>query len=1453
MASNTTNFVNIPIVPGGMLGDIVEDELGHHQHQRVENLKQIKKGEWELTPGYRDTLTSLTNAKAGIEVDEDVSGDRFRLIQDGVNILRVDYDISNSPIFGYESELKLALSLPSGVTIASTATLRFFQFRGVIRISGASEPLHYSYVDRTLFDGDDSFTIQKWVLEKAALLHVDNDLEVVETLPIPHTELDLTTETTEPNFALFLKFFYEFDNGQYQLLRLPDASAITSTVFGFPEEIFPITAAYGAHIKLRVPGTALKDNHFNDRITGVGIAFATVPYGIGGTDAAELNAVYKEELEPFFVRNILRIEAPDNTAKIGFALQAVDWDSTSPLQIEISDPDDTWGGVGLGAVFLPAEAGYLGAGVKVKISLASLSIDTTVASVTFGSFNDGVPTTKAVLTLDDDISSVFGITGLKFNVGIVVTLEWQYSSVDGYFTYFGLNLLALGPLYEEFAGIPTGTLQNTPNWEAIQFVAERSYIAGQTGDIGSELISSGDTEEVTLVEDNFTDTNAVLLTAHSMDAGNGWTSPDGDPTRWEIQSNQAGNSASGTNNRVVTESDRSDQITISGSMEIDSASDSVNIVFRHTSSSNEWRLQYLASAAGAEFRLERVISGIVTTRDSAAHTVADGATVTFEIILDGDRIDCDILTPEVHNLDITDSFNNSATKHGFVSGTAGSLVDSFKIVEDVLVPASNAVANDVFTDSNGVALTAHTMSLGNGWTSAGAQWEIQSNEAKDSGAGSGVQVITELNKSDKLIITGKIKINDPDDESRISFRHFLISDEWYFAYSGSNSPTFEIKRVIATVHTVQATQAHTVADGVFVSFQITLDGSSIELKILSPEVYTLTVTDSTHLTETKLAFLAVAANLGATQIDDLVVVETVESFIIESFEEDTVRHSAIGQIDNLPIGNVIQTEVGTTDKILNLAKRDDQLTILKARSISTGGFVGAFYSENIGFTKHGLHSVLGVLSVNITINAEESNEFILIMDEDDLYLYNGNRIVSFFEKVELRQFYRDNVTTSSFMLFDKLHGEILFFLGTEILVWNMHIPEFYIRKTDITPLYGFLDADNFLIIGNAVKQVTFNHGLGVPYDEDISLLIRTKITDLDTPHRFKKLKELHSYISTMQEDITVSLSDVGGAVPGTAIGSQVGVQDHWIVLCANITTSSGDACYGPLSAWANTVGGRESFILGVLGGAVFAIPSVVNGLDVIRLTSVVQTSLRLISSGGNANYTYLHASKGWHAIVWYQTATTLTEIATLWGNGDFGTQADGSFTLFVKVDETFGVHIHRGVATPYINTDTGTQKVKMAAWNFAIVTWEEGTGRDGMRISLNGFNIDFDNTVFSGTPSINPPVLDIEMGVRALGVSSPDRVSEMDIVELGAGNVGLTDVQITDLEDYIESTYAFLGLQPVTTKTILQPVRPKARIERQINYLFKELQVEFSNAADSASLTAQIRDFLLKVERWQKV
>lgn len=183
--------IKITVEPGGMLSDVVETELGPMQHQTVKNLRQNKRGLWEIVDGaiqlFQDA-TYKTNIKAAIEIDDEYSGDRFILFQHGTGLYRVDYDDGDGN--GYENEAAAAVSLPSGVTIGATATLRFFYFRGVVRISGASSPMWYSYISgRTWFadaleniDTDDFNTDEESWTGNTATAAVSADQCIFETI-----------------------------------------------------------------------------------------------------------------------------------------------------------------------------------------------------------------------------------------------------------------------------------------------------------------------------------------------------------------------------------------------------------------------------------------------------------------------------------------------------------------------------------------------------------------------------------------------------------------------------------------------------------------------------------------------------------------------------------------------------------------------------------------------------------------------------------------------------------------------------------------------------------------------------------------------------------------------------------------------------------------------------------------------------------------------------------------------------------------------------------------------------------------------------------------------------------------------------------------------------------------------------------------------------------------------
>lgn len=141
-----------PIKPAGMKSDIADPDVDLVE---VTNLYIDKENEWQTVKGYLNSKTGLSDVRVAIEVTDDRSGDRFILFQQGYgssSLKRLDYDDGDGD--GYENETASTVTLPSGATIPDV-TLKFFLFRGVVRIVGATSPtgipMWYGYIDETLF------------------------------------------------------------------------------------------------------------------------------------------------------------------------------------------------------------------------------------------------------------------------------------------------------------------------------------------------------------------------------------------------------------------------------------------------------------------------------------------------------------------------------------------------------------------------------------------------------------------------------------------------------------------------------------------------------------------------------------------------------------------------------------------------------------------------------------------------------------------------------------------------------------------------------------------------------------------------------------------------------------------------------------------------------------------------------------------------------------------------------------------------------------------------------------------------------------------------------------------------------------------------------------------------------------------------------------------------------
>lgn len=244
---------------------------------------------------------------------------------------------------------------------------------------------------------------------------------------------------------------------------------------------------------------------------------------------------------------------------------------------------------------------------------------------------------------------------------------------------------------------------------------------------------------------------------------------------------------------------------------------------------------------------------------------------------------------------------------------------------------------------------------------------------------------------------------------------------------------------------------------------------------------------------------------------------------LESDEEDMLRNSPVYQYDVFPENNIIQTQVGDADSIKAIVKRGDRLMILKRHSISQGNFIGGRYNEDIGISKNGLYSTDGFIVLGSTL---------FFLDRDDLYAYYGAGDPKPVMKQELmREKYRANVSENSIIAYNKLDNELWLILNGIILVWHIERDEWFIRETNITILYAFLDYDQKMIAGGATDILNFNN-TATPYNESISWSFTTRLIDFKTPYSTKKASEFRIPVKG-SEDINVIFRDPDKATTKT--------------------------------------------------------------------------------------------------------------------------------------------------------------------------------------------------------------------------------------------------------------------------------------------------------------------------------
>lgn len=316
--------------------------------------------------------------------------------------------------------------------------------------------------------------------------------------------------------------------------------------------------------------------------------------------------------------------------------------------------------------------------------------------------------------------------------------------------------------------------------------------------------------------------------------------------------------------------------------------------------------------------------------------------------------------------------------------------------------------------------------------------------------------------------------------------------------------------------------------------------------------------------------------------------------------------------------------------------------------------------------------------------------------------------------------------------------------------------------------------------------------------DKFKLLIPTNILDTDNSIEYiiekSKLSPEEKRIEVEGIEILDTGNDGAPTSPlpppfGTLAGVR-GVVDHWIGQCQYIHNPT---CYAlDYQDWhESSESGRNDMESSSSGSFEIGLrQAILNGKDVVDMLDPDTNFATIFNSHNNAAYRYMHENGGWHVLVWFQVDTTLpTDHATLWGNDSYGAEVAG-FQMHTLADtyafpNAFGFRITSGVGLPVVNVDTGTTKVNMGGWNYVIATWEEGTGRDGLRINLNGQNFDFPDTVFQNPFTSSLSVRAVTFARRA-GPQSPFRRGAIKVAEVGAGNVGLSNSEIDDAVLYIQ-------------------------------------------------------------------
>lgn len=239
------------------------------------------------------------------------------------------------------------------------------------------------------------------------------------------------------------------------------------------------------------------------------------------------------------------------------------------------------------------------------------------------------------------------------------------------------------------------------------------------------------------------------------------------------------------------------------------------------------------------------------------------------------------------------------------------------------------------------------------------------------------------------------------------------------------------------------------------------------------------------------------------------------SFVIsnESDEGGMLRYSPLYQYDVLPNTNIIQTRTGDLDRNMTIINRDDRLVIMKRFAVEQGNVTDNYYRD-VAFSGHGLYAKNGYMVLD---------NIVYIMDQQDLYAFDGNTFVPFMENTMMRQYYRDHVDTTSFLAYDQKNKELFVVLDSVNIVFQMDKKQWYERRSTYYDSLktSFMDYDGDLVFGNKKKLVTFTT-TDTTYGEALDFGFKTRVFNVADILNLKQLLYLNfQTISGDSVEVTV--------------------------------------------------------------------------------------------------------------------------------------------------------------------------------------------------------------------------------------------------------------------------------------------------------------------------------------------